>query len=239
MVLTAVMGTCALVLLIATAIAHVFLSFWVYIKTIDSRKDEPWEGQGGWSRYFVGIFSSDDWSGNGSDAGYGADSMKTASRVFLCLAVAMGLVSVGLMWFAIWPLCWMPKPAVVPCSEPTHGPVTNKVARTWSAATIAAALCVLTGSLVFVIFGADECSTSRVTSNPNEFTTKTTIVGYCDINMGSSFLCLSLILWIVLVAIRKCVAPIYRADEDVAPEVATFSEGDVAEDSPEIRTERV
>jgi hypothetical protein len=34
--------------------------------------------------------------------------MKTAGRVFLSLAMAAGLVSVGLMWYTLWRLCKMP-----------------------------------------------------------------------------------------------------------------------------------
>jgi hypothetical protein len=74
---------------------------------------------------------------------------------------------------------------------------------------------------------------------PDDWVGNTTIVGFCDVDMGSCLLMLSLLLWIILVVTRKWIAPMHRADKDVAPEVATCSRGNVAEESPETLPERV
>jgi hypothetical protein len=208
MVVAALLGTCALILLIVTAGKRSFLS--VSCGRV------------------VGVFNPDDWADYRfapyKGLGNAVDMMKTAGRVFLCLAIATGLVSVALMWSAVCRLCWMPQPATALASIGEQDCTTKKqLARTWSAATVAAALCALTGALVFLLFGAKECQVTCMVGHVN-----------CVTELGSYVLMASVLLWSFLVVIRTWVAPVCHAAKDVAGKVEPNSEDNVAEDSPEI-----
>jgi hypothetical protein len=235
MVVASVLGTCAFILLIVTASTRSFLSVYVHTVSTDSRQRGRYVGGSG--EEFVGVFYPDDWFGKWADPynkfGNEHDSLRTASRVFLSLALVMGLVSVGLMWYAVWRLCRMP------VSVSTHGTASKEVARIWSVATIAAALCALTGALVLLLFGADDCSPVGVSSQLDEFTTFHAHADGCRAEIGSYLLIASVLLWIFLVALRRCVAPMYRAGSDVSGKGVMDSEGDVTDASPEIREQRV
>jgi hypothetical protein len=175
----------------------------------------------------IGVLYPDDWVSYWLDPykqlGNDYDSMKTASRVFLCLALAMGLVSVGLMWFAVCLVRRMPQPPTVAnISEPGCTTV-KQVAKTWSAATVAASLCTLMGALVFLLFGAKEC---QVPSKLYKFRTLTVV---CVPRVGSYLLIASLLLWSFLVVIRMWVAPVYREDNNVVAKVVDDSDSDVTD----------
>jgi hypothetical protein len=207
MVVAAVIGTCAFIFLIITASTRSFLCV------------------GGGKR--VGVLYPDDWVSYWLDPykqlGNDYDSMKTASRVFLYLALAMGLVSVGLMWFAVCRVRRIPQPpTVASISEPGCTTV-KQVAKTWSAATVAASLCTLMGALVFLLFGAKEC---QVPSKLYKFRTLTVV---CVPRVGSYLLIASLLLWSFLVVIRMWVAPVYRADNNVVAKVVDDSDSDVTD----------
>jgi hypothetical protein len=226
MVVAAVIATCAFVLVIAAARSRYFLFLVVYVN-YDSDLRSTFSSREEWA----GVFYPVEWVQKGAypglQIGNDYDSMKTAGRVFLSLAMAAGLVSVGLMWYTLWRLWRMP------VSLSAHGTASKELARSWSAATIAAALCAVTGALVFLIFGADECSPSAAIY-PLPYTT--VYAEGCQPGEGSYLLISSLLLWVFLVGIRKCVAPMYRSYNDVVREVdtSTCSKGDVDEDSPEI-----
>jgi hypothetical protein len=100
----------------------------------------------------------------------------------------MGLVSVGLFVVhsdTVWPLCRTPKPPGA-VSEPPDG-TTDLLSRVWTVATVAVALCALSGALVFLLFGARECSRPTATSLPDELTNETAAVGMCKLAKGSYY----------------------------------------------------
>jgi hypothetical protein len=233
MVVAAAFGTCALILLIKTASTRSFLPIYVYRRKSDSR--EPGGGCDLSRDFLVGVFYPHDWFGKWDDPynklGNEYDSMKTAGRFFLSVALVTGLISVGLMWKTVWQLCMMP------ASEPTHGTSSKELARSWSAATIAAVLCAITGALVLLLFRADDCSPVEFSagSQLDEFTTLFVLPRGCRAESGCYFLIASVLLWIFLVALRRRVAPMYLVNNDVAAD----SEGDVVVDSPEILEQRV
>jgi hypothetical protein len=93
MVIAAVFGTCAFVLLIVAASLPCFLP----VPTM-TRFDNHY-GYG--HEQCASVFYPNDWVGRkddpGKQIGNEDDSMKTAGRVFLSLALVMGLVSIGLL----------------------------------------------------------------------------------------------------------------------------------------------